>query len=79
MDSPHYESDGPVQTERTALLRQGERENTTPLPKLQVFILIVAQLAEPISATVIFPFINQVCGIIPRCACPTLTAQTAFR
>ncbi|KAJ3747846.1 major facilitator superfamily domain-containing protein [Lentinula detonsa] len=31
----------------------------TPLPKVQVFIVILMQLTEPISATVIFPFINQ--------------------
>ncbi|KAJ3781990.1 major facilitator superfamily domain-containing protein [Lentinula aff. detonsa] len=38
----------------------GLRDRTmTPLPKVQVFIVILMQLTEPISATVIFPFINQ--------------------
>ncbi|KAF8574316.1 MFS general substrate transporter [Ramaria rubella] len=31
----------------------------TPLPKLQLFILLYLQLAEPITGFVIFPFINQ--------------------
>lgn len=35
------------------------QRTVTPLPKIQVFIVILMQLTEPISATVIFPFINQ--------------------
>ncbi|EIW57761.1 MFS general substrate transporter [Trametes versicolor FP-101664 SS1] len=31
----------------------------TPLPKLQLFILLYLQLAEPITSTVIYPFVNQ--------------------
>ncbi|KAG8965214.1 hypothetical protein FRC03_000834 [Tulasnella sp. 419] len=31
----------------------------TPLPKLQLFLLLFLQLAEPITSTVIFPFINE--------------------
>lgn len=31
----------------------------TPLPKLQLFILLYIQLAEPITSTVIYPFVNQ--------------------
>ncbi|RXW25541.1 hypothetical protein EST38_g338 [Candolleomyces aberdarensis] len=31
----------------------------TPLPKLQVFIAFLIQFAEPVTATVIYPFINQ--------------------
>ncbi|KAJ3860108.1 major facilitator superfamily domain-containing protein [Lentinula novae-zelandiae] len=39
---------------------ENPRQRTvTPLPKIQVFIVILMQLTEPISATVIFPFINQ--------------------
>jgi hypothetical protein len=31
----------------------------TPLPKLQIFILFLTLFSEPITAWVIFPFINQ--------------------
>ena len=31
----------------------------TPLPKLQIFILFLTLLLEPITALVIYPFINQ--------------------
>ncbi|KAL0953881.1 hypothetical protein HGRIS_005055 [Hohenbuehelia grisea] len=36
-----------------------ESRPATPLPKLQLFIVLLMQAAEPISSTVIFPFINQ--------------------
>ncbi|PIL29842.1 MFS general substrate transporter [Ganoderma sinense ZZ0214-1] len=46
---------------------RGEREEgsgdmpakETPLPKLQLFSLLYLQLAEPITSTVIYPFVNQ--------------------
>ncbi|KAJ3880341.1 MFS general substrate transporter [Lentinula edodes] len=31
----------------------------TPIPKLQVFMVLLIQLSEPIAATVIYPFVNQ--------------------
>ncbi|KAJ7513114.1 major facilitator superfamily domain-containing protein [Mycena galericulata] len=31
----------------------------TPLPRLQIFIVLCIQFAEPITSTAIFPFINQ--------------------
>jgi hypothetical protein len=31
----------------------------TPLPKLQLFILYLIQFSEPVTATVIYPFVNQ--------------------
>jgi hypothetical protein len=31
----------------------------TPLPKFQLFIVFLIQFAEPVTATVIYPFINQ--------------------
>lgn len=34
----------------------------TPLPKLQLFLILLVLFAEPITSTVIFPFINQVCS-----------------
>ncbi|KIR25451.1 hypothetical protein I307_06034 [Cryptococcus deuterogattii 99/473] len=35
------------------------RDGSTPLPVTQIVVLMVVRLAEPISYTVIFPFINQ--------------------
>lgn len=35
------------------------RGTVTPLPKLQVFIVYLTQLSEPVTGTVIYPFINQ--------------------
>jgi len=37
----------------------GGLEQPTPLPKLQLFSVFLIQAAEPITATVIYPFINQ--------------------
>ena len=31
----------------------------TPLPKFQLFIVLLIQFAEPVTATVIYPFVNQ--------------------
>ncbi|KAI0359917.1 MFS general substrate transporter [Trametes cingulata] len=48
--------------EETALLPSPERKTLkapTPLPKLQIFVLLLMQLAEPITAQCIYPFINQ--------------------
>ena len=36
-----------------------ESSKQTPLPKLQIFILFLTLLLEPITALVIYPFINQ--------------------
>lgn len=35
------------------------KERRTPLPKVQLFVLFLIQFAEPITATVIYPFVNQ--------------------
>lgn len=35
----------------------------TPLPKLQLFLVILVQFAEPVTSTVIFPFIPQLIRI----------------
>ncbi|PCH42370.1 MFS general substrate transporter [Wolfiporia cocos MD-104 SS10] len=64
------EDNGP--TEETALLSDGptienghrgslkaEPKPITPLPKLQIGILLLLQLAEPITSQCIYPFINQ--------------------
>ncbi|KAI0714439.1 MFS general substrate transporter [Cerioporus squamosus] len=39
--------------------REDAEARTTPLPKIQLFILLYLQLAEPITSTVIYPFVNQ--------------------
>jgi hypothetical protein len=31
----------------------------TPLPKISLFILLLIQFSEPLTATVIYPFINK--------------------
>ncbi|KAF7317159.1 Major facilitator superfamily multidrug-resistance DHA1 sub-family [Mycena chlorophos] len=38
---------------------QSTQQKRTPLPKLQVFILLFIQFAEPVTALVIYPFIMQ--------------------
>jgi hypothetical protein len=39
---------------------RGDISHTTPLPKVQLAILIALFLAEPITSTVIYPFANEV-------------------
>lgn len=50
-----------VVNERTALLDAGQQgqKKATPLPKLQIAILLLALLVEPIAAQSIYPYINQ--------------------
>jgi len=36
-----------------------QSKKVTPLPKVQIFILLFVMIAEPISSTVIYPFVNQ--------------------
>ena len=31
----------------------------TPLPKFQLFIIIFIQISEPVTSTVIYPFVNE--------------------
>ncbi|KAI0752769.1 MFS general substrate transporter [Daedaleopsis nitida] len=48
--------------ERRPLLLEGERpkqRKPTPLPKLQIAIIMALQVAEPITSHCIYPFINQ--------------------
>jgi len=35
------------------------RRRPTPLPKFQLFIVFLIQFAEPVTALVIYPFVNQ--------------------
>lgn len=49
-----------VASETTPLFpTKASKKPKTPLPKLQIGILITLQLAEPIASTSIFPYINQ--------------------
>ncbi|GLB44785.1 putative major facilitator superfamily protein [Lyophyllum shimeji] len=45
------------------LVREASQEEPTvkrsPLPKFQLFIVFLIQFAEPVTATVIYPFVNQ--------------------
>lgn len=58
--------------ETTALLPAKEPKPVTPLPRVQIGILLLLQLAEPITSQCIYPFVNQV--ITTSCsandACP---------
>jgi hypothetical protein len=54
----------PMIDEQTALLPTRSVEKPTPLPRLQLSILLLLQLAEPITSQCIQPFINQVNFII---------------
>lgn len=68
----HREQDGRRDAdEETALLSASpERKSVktpTPLPRLQIFILLLMQLAEPITSQCIYPFINQVRAMSSHC------------
>ncbi|KAG1742471.1 major facilitator superfamily domain-containing protein [Suillus lakei] len=58
MDTP--DSHEIIANETTPLVpAKGSKKPRTPLPKLQIGILLTLQLAEPIASTSIFPYINQ--------------------
>lgn len=46
--------------EETALLLRPERKPRTPLPKLQLSIIMLVQICEPLASQSIYPYINQV-------------------
>ncbi|KAG5653634.1 hypothetical protein H0H81_011736 [Sphagnurus paluster] len=45
--------------ESTVTYHESSLSKRTPLPKFQLFIVFLIQLAEPITGTVIYPFVNQ--------------------
>jgi MFS family permease len=55
------QDDTTPEIEENSAHEQIERTITkrTPLPKFQLFIVLLVQFAEPITGTVIYPFINQ--------------------
>ena len=38
---------------------EDRKTERTPLPRLQLAIVFLIQFAEPVTATVIYPFVNQ--------------------
>ncbi|KAG5644649.1 hypothetical protein DXG03_008031 [Asterophora parasitica] len=40
-------------------IHEPPKTHRTPLPKVQLFIVFMVQLAEPITGTVVYPFVNQ--------------------
>ena len=46
--------------EETPLLPEQQKKKPTPLPWAQFSILLVLQLAEPLTSQVIYPFLPQV-------------------
>ncbi|EJT97726.1 MFS general substrate transporter [Dacryopinax primogenitus] len=49
----------PVDAESQPLLKPARPK--TPLPKLQLFLICVVRLAEPVAGTQIFPYVNDMC------------------
>jgi hypothetical protein len=60
---PHDETRSPVdqtlplEEENSEYLPKGKEP--TPLPKFQLFVICCIQLAEPVTSSVIYPFVNQ--------------------
>jgi len=54
--------DGVPPDEETPLLpsEQGQNKRPTPVPWAQIWILLVLQLAEPLTSQVIYPFAPEV-------------------
>jgi hypothetical protein len=49
-----------IDEETPLLLEQQNKKRQTPLPWAQFSILLVLQLAEPLTSQVIYPFLPQV-------------------
>ena len=58
---PRKRSQGSTPDEETPLLRDGNPQyKETPLPLAQILVLLLLQLAEPITSSSIRPYINEV-------------------
>jgi hypothetical protein len=53
------EAEVEVEINDASTVVENHKLERTPLPKLQLAIVFLIQFAEPITATVIYPFINQ--------------------
>ena len=40
------------------MTREDRKVHRTPLPKMQLFLVILIMFAEPVSSTAIYPFVN---------------------
>ncbi|KAH6909206.1 major facilitator superfamily multidrug-resistance, DHA1 sub-family [Coprinopsis sp. MPI-PUGE-AT-0042] len=45
--------------DETDLSRPSRNHNRPTVPRLQLFVILLIQISEPITATVIYPFVNQ--------------------
>jgi len=56
--------------EQTPLLKKPQKPAYTPLPKLQIAIVLILQICEPICSMSIYPYINEVSSQLfyPPCA-----------
>jgi hypothetical protein len=61
----------PLTEDSVATAPEESDDVTTPLPRLQIGILMLILLAEPISSQSIYPFINQVTHCSKRTRCTT--------
>jgi hypothetical protein len=53
------------QDEETPLLQRNKApRQPTPLPKAQIFLLLLLRLAEPITSNSISPYISEVCFVV---------------
>ena len=50
--------------EETPLLAGNGKKHATPLPLFQFTIVLLLQLAEPLTSNVIYPFVPEVCSLI---------------
>ena len=50
--------------EETPLLAGNGKKQSTPLPWFQFTIVLIIQLAEPLTFNVIYPFAPEVCSLI---------------
>ncbi|KAG0139304.1 hypothetical protein CROQUDRAFT_666707 [Cronartium quercuum f. sp. fusiforme G11] len=71
--APRLFGQGSTQGERTPLVsasNEPQRRDRTPLPVKQLLVLCCMRLTEPISYTLIFPFINQMLEELKVCSDP---------
>ena len=57
---PHKRPQGTPDEERPLLSNGNPQRKATPLPIAQILVLFLLQLAEPITASSIRPYINEV-------------------
>jgi hypothetical protein len=54
-----------------------KKRRRSPLPKLQIAVVLLLQLCEPLTSQSIYPYINQVCSSDQTSCEIILTRQTA--